>query len=195
MALSFMVLSTNCFGQGSWVSFNNNGVPVGGDHKVYFDSVDPAGPPVVGTNYVAELYYAPGPPDDGSLTPFVPSISQFRQPFTTVPGTWSGKSLTLPIGGFEIPIILNVRVWDSLLAASYEEAAAAGGSKGYFGESGNFSYVWRQFVHTPVDTEVQMVNMPAFALVPEPSTIVVSILGIFGFLFFRWKHPGRETHA
>src|SRR5438045_764398 len=42
-------------GQGSVVNFNNNGVAVGGDHKVYLSSVG-NGSGLVGTNYVAELY-------------------------------------------------------------------------------------------------------------------------------------------
>src|SRR5438045_9746316 len=96
-------------GQGSVVYFNNTFLTTG-DHKVYFDFVG-NGAGLVGTNYVAELYYVD--PATSSLTPFADSISKFRRTTTISPGIWLGKSVTLPIGGVGVPITLNVRVWDA----------------------------------------------------------------------------------
>ena len=165
------------------VNFNNNGVPTPPDHKVYFDFVGHL-PGVVGTNYLAELYYVD--PADSVLKPVAVSISKFRVTSTGSPGTWSGKTVTFPagIGGVNTPVTLVVRAWDSLIAASYESALAACG--GYIGESNPFTYT--QIISTPVPqtTDTQMVNMPAFALtVPEPSAIALSVIGVAGLLFLR----------
>jgi MYXO-CTERM domain-containing protein len=170
-------------GQGSVVSFNNNGVTVGGDHKVYFDFVG-NGAGVSGTNYVAELYYL----NAGSLTPFAASISKFRATSTTLPGTWSGKTVTLPVGGIDVPLTLDVRVYDAVAFGSYEQAVAArlSGVNTYTGESGNFAFT--QIVSVPpANSDNQLVNMPAFALIntPEPSAIALAVMGVAGLLLIR----------
>ncbi len=70
-------------GQGTTINFNNHGVAVNGDHKVYFDQVGNQ-PGVVGTNYWAELFYVD--PTTSALTPWPPSISKFRVTSTLSPG-------------------------------------------------------------------------------------------------------------
>src|ERR1051326_17245 len=161
------------FSQGT-VSFVNS-ESAGGDHKVYADTV--GGTALTGTNYVAELYFGT---DAASLQPLVASISKFRVSTTASPGTWSNpKSYTLTIGGVNVPIPLDVRVWDASLFSTYEAAKAAGGITG---ESGAFTYL-QVLSNPPAPTDTQMVNQPAFALVPEPSAVALSVLGVAGLLF------------
>jgi len=176
----------------SVVSFNNNGVSVGGDHKVYFDFVG-NGAGVIGTNFVAELYYVD--PASSSLTPVAASISRFKSSTTISPGTWAGKNVTLPIGGLNVPITLEVRVWDQggngtggAGFATYEQALAArlSGTATYTGDSGTFAFT--QIVSNPPATsDNQLVNLPAFAIVntPEPSAIALAVMGVAGLLLIR----------
>ena len=141
------------------MSFNNNGVNVGGDHFVYIYS--PGGAKLVGTNFVAELYYGAAGTEPANLTPLVSSISKFRVTSTSSPGTWSGKTVSLPIGGIGVPVTLNVKVWDITLYPTYEEAAAGG--YGWWGESGVFTY-YQTLSSPPATADKQMVTMPAFAV-------------------------------
>jgi hypothetical protein len=168
-------------GQGSVVNFNNN-VLTDGDHKVYFDFVG-NGADVVGTNYVAELYYAD--PATSALTPFATSISKFRVTTTTSPGTWSGKTVTLPIGGVDVPITLEVRVWDAGgpgngIAGydSYDQAVVArlSGVNTFTAESCPFSFTQAGGTPPPDDATF-MVNLPAFgpSLVPCPEPSVIPL--------------------
>src|ERR1043166_5862625 len=60
-------------------------------------------------SFVAELVYVD--PASSSLTPFAASISRFKSSTPVSPGTWSGKNVTLPIGGLIAPTTLAVRVW------------------------------------------------------------------------------------
>src|SRR5260370_15792706 len=92
--LTLMAGVSFVLGQGTQVSFNNS-VLTSGDHKVYFDAIG-AGAGVVGTNMVAELYYVD--PTTSALTPWAVSLSKFRVTTTGSPGTWSGKTVTLPPG-------------------------------------------------------------------------------------------------
>jgi len=176
--LALMAYVGLSYGQGSVVNFNNNGVAVGGDHKVYFGTV--GGVPVTGTNYVAELYYLD--PVTSSLTPFTASISKFRVTTTSSVGTWSGKTVTVPIGGLDQQITLDVKVWDNILFATYEAALAG---NGVHGESGPFAF--KQILSSPPATsDTQLVNMPAFAItVPEPSAIALGVIGVAGLLLVR----------
>src|SRR5207248_1066260 len=158
-------------GQGSVVNFNNNVITTG-DHKVYDDFVG-NGSCLLGTNYVAELYYVD--PGTSSLTPFADSISKFRITSTTSPGTWSGKAVTLPIGGVDVPITLEVKVWDQggpgdgiAGYATYDQAVAARltGVHTYTGESCPFAFVQAGGEPPPFDASF-MRNLQAFALAPS----------------------------
>src|SRR5260221_9018349 len=121
-------------GQGRTINSNNNGVRFGGDHKVYFD-INQNG--VVGTNYWAELFYVDTTAGN-ALTPLASSISRFRVSTTLSPGTWSGKTVTIPIGGIGVPITVEVHVWDSVLNPTGDLVNGAG----YKGSSGLFTYTW-----------------------------------------------------
>jgi len=183
--LTLMAGVSFVLGQGSQISFNNS-VLTSGDHKVYFDSIGNQ-PGVVGTNYVAELLYVD--PATSALTPFAASISKFRVTTTASPGTWSGKTVTLPNGvGSATPdntvtLQLQVNVWDSVLNPTGDMVGGAG----YKGNSGLFSFVWHNSFPSPQAlSDNQMLNMPAFAVtVPEPSAIALSVIGVAGLLFLR----------
>jgi len=103
------------------VSFNN-GVTfkAGGDRLVR----DAAGAPLVGTQFVAQLYYGPSPDD---LRPVTNAPARFRVPTTTAPGTWSGGTRTVPGYGAGDTLWLQVRVWNYALFPTYEDAVAGGG--------------------------------------------------------------------
>ena len=103
------------------VSFNN-GVTfkAGGDRLVR----DAAGAPLVGTQFVAQLYYGPSPDD---LRPVTNAPARFRVPTTTAPGTWSGGTRTVPGYGAGNTLWLQVRVWNYALFPTYEDAVAGGG--------------------------------------------------------------------
>ncbi len=172
-------------GQGTTINFNNNGVAVGGDHKVYFDSVGNQ-PGVVGTNFVAELLYVD--PATSALTPWAPSISKFRVTSTLSPGTWSGKTVTIPPGtgmpNNALTLQLQVNVWDSVLNPTGDMLGGAG----FKASSGLFPYTWHDSSPGPAQTtDTQMVNLPAFGpcCIPEPSVLAFGVLGVAGLLLFR----------
>ena len=71
--------ATTTFAQGI-VNFNNH-IAAGGDHGVYICYPNQ---PVVGTSYLAELYYVD--PADSVLKPVPVSISKFRVTSTASPG-------------------------------------------------------------------------------------------------------------
>jgi len=174
-------------GQGSQVSFNNS--VLSGDHKVYFDSVGQG--PVVGTNFVAELLYVD--PATSALTPWAPSISRFRVTTTASPGTWSGKTVTLPVGSpvpdNSVTLQLQVNVYDSVLNPTGDMVNGAG----FKADSGLFSFVWHNsFPNPQALSDNQMVNMPAFGFccIPEPSVLAFGVLGIAGLLLFRHRNSG-----
>ena len=136
--------------------------------------------PLVGTNYVAELWAGV---DQSSLAPVSGSISQFREPTTTAPGTWIGKTLRLPIGGVNVPITLQMRVWDPSVYTTYAASSAAG----YGGSSTPFTYTELGGQPDP-PTDRFMKGLTSFGVVPvpEPATILLSLLGA-GSLLLRRK--------
>jgi len=150
------------FSQGQ-VNFNNNGLLAGNPPSILVFNLD--GSPLIGTNWVAQLYYSePGSPVP-SLIPVANEPAHFRQPTTTHPGTWSGGTRTL--AGFDdgSQVVLQVRVWDGELFPNYETAFAAGGTTG---KSVLFNYV----IVPPGSCSVTcylMVNFQGFTLVdPRP---------------------------
>ena len=85
---------------------------------------DGLGMPLVGTNFVAQLYYGPTPDDLRSITD---APAEFRPPTTTAPGTWSGGTRLLPGYYSGDTAWLQVRVWDYAQFPTYEDAVAGGG--------------------------------------------------------------------
>src|SRR5215204_1460682 len=87
---------------------------------------DISGDPLVGSNYLAQLYYGAQGEDPSSLDPVSYAPAPFRPSDHARPGTWAGGDRIL--WGF-FPgqtVTLQVRVWDGTIAATYEEAAALG---------------------------------------------------------------------
>jgi hypothetical protein len=89
----------------------------------------------VGTNYVAQLYMGSGP---DNLMPTTSSPARFANVGGTLPaGTWQPK--TVRITGFSTgPIYMQVRVWDTTVAQTYNQAEA--NPTGQYGKSETFVY-------------------------------------------------------
>src|SRR5436190_21097905 len=95
LILALFSLSLPAFSQGNYVIFQNGSLtfPTIADRFVYRDFV--GGEKLVGTNYVAGLWYVVGTdPDavDGRISPErgqpAGPLFQFRAPTTVRPGTW-----------------------------------------------------------------------------------------------------------
>ena len=190
LAFSFFALWTlSAFAQGT-VTFQNSVVfqtpdPSGGNRLVYADCVGPiggGGAGLVGTQFVAELYAGTSA---GSLAPVTASTSRFRSSTTANRGKWA----TTAISGLNDPTVLpgidfgqfaflQVKVWDLSAFKTYESAIAGGGTTGV---SSVFTYKVPQAGDLTV-TDFYMENLQAFAvpavLCPEPSAILVGILGV-----------------
>jgi hypothetical protein len=147
---------------------------------------DADGLPLVGTNYMAQLYYGPSGVSPSSLNPVTAAPAPFRPSGHMRPGTWAGGTRTL--SGFFAgeTVHLEVRVWDSSLAASYEEALTLGFGNTQHGESSVFTYV----IPIPPDPSWfwDIDNFRGFTLVPEPSVALLGLIGIVGLYFW---HRGR----
>lgn len=172
IAKIFSLLACFCMplhssGQGT-VNFRNNPglfgeiVPV--DRFVYSDFV--GGTRLVGSNYVAELWYGS---DANSLNPVGPPC-RFRQISTdaALAGVWLGDVRTLVGFGPGNILTLQVKVWDISMFSAYEEASSFPGA--IFGASVPFSY--RIPLAGELSPYIYLIdNFRAFALVPEPSVL------------------------
>jgi hypothetical protein len=133
----------------------NQRVRPGHNHRVlqslFADSADRLvrdvnGNPLVGTNYLAQLYLGATPE---TLMAHTAAPARFRAAQTSMPGTWvsGNRSLAAPGPG---PIVLEVRVWDSAAGATYEQASQNTTGLQY-GKSGTFNY-------DPCGTPIPMPN-------------------------------------
>jgi hypothetical protein len=165
-ALLPLLLASSLMGQGV-VDFNNNRVfATPADRLVYTYAVPP-GQPVVGTNYVAQLYYGA---DFFSLQAVTTAPARFRVPTTTAPGTWAGGNRTLTTFTAGMTVILEVRAWDSNFGSTWDAVRASGG---WFAQSGPFTYVIPAAGSPPA--AFYMENFRAFACIPEPSALLLFI--------------------
>ena len=89
---------------------------------------DAAGKPVVGTSFVAKVFY--GVSENALNQSFVPS--PFRASTTTYPGSWNpaavgGPGTLATLAGFNpgSTVTLKVAVWDTAVFSSWETASAA----------------------------------------------------------------------
>lgn len=169
LTLALFSLSLPLFAQGNFVIFQNGNLTFRNllvDRLVYRDFV--GGEKLIGTNYVAGLWYVVGnDPDavDGRISPqlglHAGPLYHFRASTTTFPGTWSpapNPQITLDAARPSDPTMLQVRVWDVEKFSTYAEAFAAGES----GASAPFFYLV-----PPSGAGIQdyyMENLRAFAL-------------------------------
>jgi len=162
------------------------------DRFVYITG-DPGGPPsakLVGTNFVAGLYYMPGA-DQNMQSPTAGTqagaLAMFRAPTTSSPGVWNngaaGNSRTLDgvaVGSFAT---LQVRVWDVTKYGTFAQAFAAG----EYGWSQPFNF--RAPVLGDPTTAAYMEGLRAFVtnvrLIPEPSALALGVLGLVGLFALR----------
>jgi hypothetical protein len=160
-----------------YVTFLNNVAfatpdPTGGNRLVWLDAI--GGTKLTGTQYTAELYSGP---DANSLQPLPLSLARFRPATTIQPGTWNfaAGSVTLPGVDSGQSTMLQVRVWENASGSvPYDEAVVK-----------NASNVFRYTVPVVGDTTPFgsfMIGLQSFALVPEPSAVALSVLGIAGLL-------------
>jgi len=182
------------------VDFRNGGVTfkTTANRYVYFGAVGPgAGTPtpgstdpgrVVGTSYVAGLWYVRGADQGGQINGArqVGRTFAFRASTTAAAnqGTWVVAAGASPNFTFDDVAIggsatLQVRVWDSAKFSTFE-AAVAGGE---YGASAPFNYTVPAAGSTP--DSYYLDSLRAFAVIPEPSTIALGILGAASLLFLR----------
>jgi hypothetical protein len=134
----------------------------------------------------AALVYVVGAGNAGQLA--LPSaglqagaLAFFRVTTTAAPGAWNPSSVfarvvdTVPLGG---TATMQVRVWDTLKYNSFATAFAAG----EYGWSAPFD--WTAPAGTK-DVPAPLENLRAFAVVPEPSTLALGVLGAASLLFLR----------
>src|SRR5688572_16514835 len=144
------------------VDFNNARVyTIPADRRVY--AVD--GTPLVGTHFVAQLYY--GRSAD-SLAPVTSAPTPFRNvPITDerLAGTWTGATRTLTGMAVNDVATLQVCAWDATGGLTIDEAKLLGR---VWGESVTFTY---RIPGVGPDFLWYMEEFRAFTLVPEPSMI------------------------
>lgn len=194
-AVAILALSaTSGWTQGT-ILFQNTGVTFLTTHDKRVYDVDGT-TALRGTNYVAGLFYLPGANNQGILEPTGgelalglgnSGLAAFRALTTTSPGYWLnnaavGNARTLVGILAEQTATVQVRVWDITRFATYGAAVAGGGIHGA-------SAPWNYTVPAPGSpvNQTYLNDLRAFALVPEPSTIALGVLGLGSLLLFRRK--------
>jgi len=190
--LTYMALEIGvAFGQGT-VDFRNGGISFQYqvDRKVYF----PDCTPLVGTSFVAGLYYLPGQdrgtelsdPTSGLLAyAGDAALATFRPLGTTSPGIWINPP---EVGNYRVLegvsvgqiATLQVRVWDITKFASYAEAVGGGS---FYTASAPFNY--RVPNVGPPPDHWYLNELRAFGCVPEPSTMILLLMAGSGLWFVR----------
>lgn len=169
------------------VQFQNAGLtfPTTADRLVYSDRVGGTG--LLGTNYAAALFYAPGAGanlDGATSGTQAGAVAFFRVLTSASKGIWlnpaaAGNTRILDGIAGGATATLQVRVWDTTKYASFGAAFAAG----EYGRSASFD--WKAPNAGDPPNANYMDGLRAFALVPEPSTIALGILGAASLLALR----------
>jgi hypothetical protein len=162
------------------------------DRNVYSDRV--GGTLLAGTNYVVGLWYIPGAGHTEIASPAAGTLAAGNNALTTgffraatstgLKGQWLnatavGNTRTLDGVAAGTFATLQVRVWDISKYANFNAAFNAG----EYGWSTPFD--WKAPVAGDPPSGNFMDGMRAFALVPEPSTIALGVLGAASLLFLR----------
>jgi len=174
------VITASALAQGT-VSFNNNSAFATTANRLVTFPASLGGGGVVGQNYVAQLYYGVAGSAEGSLTAVASAPALFRVATTSSPGTWSGGTRTLVGITAGQTAVLQVRVWDNVAFPAGYAAAVTG--NGVRGASALFDYTVPAAGSPPAAFFMEAFR--GFALVPEPSTIALGVLGLAGLLFIR----------
>jgi hypothetical protein len=173
------------FSQGV-VNFNNNNLPSPPDRAVYWMP----GVPVVGTNYLAQLYWSTD--GGGCFTAVTNAPARFRPAGVGIPGTWLGGNRTFPagVGGVNVTIQLAVRVWDVF----YPDVV---------GQSSVFDYT-QVLLEPPTFRDTTMTNFQSFVVqsslvdpasqfcIPEPTAAFLLLPGFAALWLLRCR---RERQA
>jgi len=184
-----LTLAGPSFGQGNVHFANRNSTLSDNQPGIDFLVRFPDGTPIVGTNYLAQLYCGAIGSESSSFTPVAYAPRPFRMPTTEYPGTWTpGPTCLIPapygITGIT-DILLQVRVWDRNMAADWN-AVLDPTYAGLYGASAVFSFhFFQQSPPSPADDD--MVNFRGFTLIPEPGTVSLLSLGALGLSIFRRK--------
>jgi hypothetical protein len=129
--IALAALTVSAYAQPT-LNFCNHCLPSPPDRRV----LDVYGASLLGTNYVAQLYYGSSP---DSLVADARPPARFRAAGTSFPGTWTPDTriLVSPVPGQTL--YMQVRVWDRSAFNRYEDAAGnMTGSQ--YGQSEVFTY-------------------------------------------------------
>jgi hypothetical protein len=172
--IGILALAISC-GFSQQVNFNNSNLLEPPDRTVYMpDMMTPiiGSPTTEPATFVVQLYYGT---NADSLQPVATPPARFRTA-TMGPGLWLGGNRTL--AGFHIGdiVTLQVRAWDAAgLGLAYDEVKMAGG---LWGDSATFTYQIPPNVSIPDAYYIK--GFQSFSLVPEPSTIALTVVGVLG---------------
>jgi len=163
------------------VNFNNR-TASGVDAKI----VDASGAGLSGTDWFAQLYFAPGASAaESSLTAVALPPVDFRTGLAAGyvrVGTAGARELAGVTAGGDATV--QIRAWNAAAGATYEAASAA--ANGIFGKS-NLINVKTGGAGAPPGPPTDLVGLQGFAVnpvVPEPTTVALGLLGA-GLLFLR----------
>jgi hypothetical protein len=156
------------------------------DRLVYLGAV--GGTKMTGTNYVVGLYYIAGA-DQAIMSPTAGTqagaLAIGRLATTATPGVWNngtaGNTRILNEVDVTQTATLQIRAWDITKYATFADAFA----RGEYGWSQPFNQRMPDFAHGDPVPLSYMDGLRAFAIVPEPSTIALGVLGVAGLLALR----------
>jgi len=162
LILTSLVLSGMvAFGQG-YLNFGNRVTAAGIDAKVFDVDGTTA---LAGAAYKAQLYWGT---DAGSLTAVGP-VLDFRT--GAAAGYITSTSVTIAGAAEGASGFVQMVAWAAAAGTSYEAALASGSGYGS-------SAVLAMTLGVAPNTPPNMAGLTSFALVPEPSTIALGLLGL-----------------